>query len=986
MMNMKLVLICLAIPYASAALLPSTQRENFDFDWKFARFGAMPDGSKLAEPGNKQGAATASSVEGSNEAGLAIDGKENTRWCAEDGSSGQNLTLHFGKNTAINGVEITWEKKANHLYRIETSLDGKKWDTVLDKTQGENISEKDKASFKGRGIYARLVIEGSNQSNWASIREISFLDNKGAKLKPVLPPTNSKDLPASASNFNDTEWRTVQLPHDWAIEGPFRMDLPNETGKLPWAGLGWYRKNLMVPQTAKGEQFFLDFDGVMARPQVYVNGELAGEWGYGYNSFRIDITPFLKYGENNVIAVRVENRENSSRWYPGAGIYRHVYLTRSNPVHLDHWGVFVTTPQIQKDKAKVNVETTVRNSMNKPVKVTIQQSIGETGKVLASKEMTIPAGGTDINNLDFVLPNPIFWGMDDPSSRQKPYLYPLITRILIGGKVVDQQTTPFGVRTAEWKSDGFYLNGKKVEINGVCQHHDLGPMGGASYDAGYERQVKILKSMGVNSIRCSHNPPSPEFLKVCDREGILVMDELFDMWRAAKKGNDYSTLFNDWHEKDINNFIKRDRNHPSVVAWSVGNEVTEQYSAAGAALAKELVGKFKKLDNTRAIAIGCDHPDSYKNGFGDAFDLFGFNYKPHLYKEFAKKFPDRAFVGSETSSCVSTRGEYAFPVSWKKNGGFFNFQVSSYDLYAPGWANRPDIEFSGQDGEPKSAGEYVWTGFDYLGEPTPYNQDQTVASNFHNEEERAKAMAEFAKYGNRAPSRSSYFGIVDLCGFPKDRYYLYQSRWLPDIPMAHILPHWTWQGREGQVTPVHVYSNGDSAELFINGVSQGLRKKGQDEQNAHRFVWNETVYQPGEVKVQVQKNGKAWTEAKQTTAGAPAKLQISTPYSRKELASDGQDLAYFTIKLVDAKGNLVPSTDLPLKFDVKGEGELVAVCNGDPVDHNSFQGKELKSFHGMAQAIVRSKKGKSGVITLSVSAPNLPIATSQVQVRESVKQ
>ena len=958
----QLFFISLLASPAWSQALPHSETESFDYGWKFARFGSMPDGSFTPEPGANSGPLFASSSEGSNTAALAMDQDKSTRWCAASAADGQWLAIDFGQPVPVSKAHILWEKEANHLYKIEGSADGKKWLPLIDKTQGENLSSEDTATLKGRPRFLKITVKGTGGSNWASIRELSFTNSQGKTLLPLPSKENASTRP-EAPGFSDKNWRSINLPHDWGVEGPFRMDLPNETGKLPWAGIGWYRKSFSVPTDAKDQRYYLDFDGVMSRPEVYVNGKLAGKWGYGYNSFRIDISPLLKAGEQNTVAVRVNNPENSSRWYPGGGIYRHVWLTKTNPIHIAHWGIGVSTPKITPEEATLEVKTKIDNTSSKEANLTVEYRLKGSDTLLGEGKLSVSSGNDNTNVALLKLPKPILW------ETTKPHLYTLVTTVLEGGKVVDKQETTFGVRTAEWKKDGFYLNGKRIQLQGVCQHHDLGPLGGASHEKGYERQIKILKEMGVNAIRGSHNPTSPEVLDLCDKHGILFIDELFDTWSSAKKGNDYSQLFKEWHEKDAMALIHRDKNHPSVIAWSLGNEIGDQGNAKGIEDAKKLITIFKREDPTRQTTIGCDNPYAWKNGFGELFDAYGFNYKPHLYKEFAQTYPERPYYGSETSSCVSTRGEYFFPVEWEKNKGFFNFQVSSYDLYAPGWAYRPDVEFKGQTENPGSAGEFVWTGFDYLGEPTPYNQDQSVASNFHNEEERAKAMEQLKKWGNKAPSRSSYFGIVDLCGFPKDRFYLYQSQWRPELPMAHILPHWNWPERVGQVTPVHVYSAGDKAELFLNGKSQGTREKGSDEQNGFRFVWNDVKYEPGTLKVVVTKGGKPWAESTKSTTGAVSQLKI-TP-EKTTLLGDGRDLAYVTLSVHDSKGALVPTAKQPVKLAISGPGEIVGVCNGNPVDHSSFQKPEVSIFNGLAQVIIRTKRGESGTIKLLAKSPKV---------------
>lgn len=965
-----------------AAPLDATKTESLDWNWKFARFGTMPDGSTLAEPGKALGLATASSAEPHNPADHAVDGDKTTRWCANGPMSGEKLTVDMGRPVDVKTIQILWEKQNNHLFKLESSPDGKTWTTVENKTSGDNTSQEDTVENKGKASrYFRVTATGNNTGNWASIRELTFKDAQGATIRPKAPQGAKTDYPSSV-NFNDKNWRSLNLPHDWGIEGPYRMELPNETGKLPWEGIGWYRKAINIPAEAKGNQFYLDFDGIMSRPKIYVNGELAGEWKYGYASFRVDITPFLKFGQNNTIAVRVDNPPDSSRWYPGGGIHRHVWLTESNPVHIGHWGVFIRTPEITKSAAKVVVDTSVNNNTDQPVTPEVTEEILNGKKVMAStttKGEPIAAGKTGKISSTITLPNPTLWTL------KAPHLYTVKTTVKVGDQIIDSKTTNFGVRSIEWKPTGFYLNGERVQLKGVCQHHDLGPLGGAAHTRGYERQIEILKEMGVNSIRTSHNPPAPEVLDLCDKMGILVIDELFDMWHSAKKGQDYHNYFDEWHERDLVNLCHRDRNHPSIIAWSTGNEVPEQGNAALHSVSRTLTDLFHREDPSRMVTAGCSDANAARNGFGDTMDVYGYNYKPWAYKDFSKDRPNQPFYASETSSCVSTRGEYFFPVDWNKGKGFFLYQVSSYDLYAPGWAYRPDVEFAAQDDHPNSAGEYVWTGFDYLGEPTPYNQDATNALNVPEGPERDKLMKELQTMGNRAPSRSSYFGIVDLCGFKKDRFYIYQAQWKPELKMAHILPHWNWPERKNQITPVHVYTSGDEAELFLNGKSLGIRKKGKGDKDRYRLVWEDVKYTPGTLKVVAKKDGKAWATDTVTTTGAPAAITM-TP-DRTVIQGDGYDLSYVTLAIRDAKGQLVPRSKNMLTIKVTGPADIAGICNGDPTDFTTMSNPEnkkilkIKAFNGLAQVILRSRKGESGKVTLQVISNGLKPAQATVTVK-----
>jgi len=834
--------------------------------------------------------------------------------------------------------------------------------------------------------------------------------------------SNDPGEAAAAPGYADGKWRKLDLPHDWGVESPFLASEPNQTGSLPWAAVGWYRKDFKVPASSKGNRFFLDFDGVMMTPKVYVNGKLAGEWAYGYSSFRVDITPFLKFGGNNVVAVRAENKQNSTRWYPGAGIYRHVWITESNPVHIANWGVFVRVPDIKGIKkiddkkpqkeykaasAKIVAGTTVANTSDKPVKVEVTHAVyplvGKKDKPLVtgkSKPLDVPAGEEKTVDVDFILSSPKLWDVLSPS------LYVLRTTVEVSGVMTDRKDTIFGVRKAEWRADGFYLNNRRVQIKGVCQHHDLGPLGGAVHKRAIERQIEILKSFGTNSIRTSHNPPAPELLELCDRMGILVNDELFDCWKYLKEGkaNGYNLYWDAWRERDVRNFIMRDRNHPSVIIWSVGNEIEEQGAPDGPELAKDLVTRVKKYDTTRPVTLGSNDIRASRSNFGKQFDVFGFNYKPNDYSAFARANPKTPFFGSETSSCVSTRGFYSFPENdkdyepfWKRNfcDNLAICQVSDYGLYAPGWAYAPDVEFAAVEDEPRCAGEYVWTGFDYLGEPTPWNLGRKPANDFRgaSSEEIAHLEKEFSEVLKRGtPARSSYFGIVDLCGFWKDRTYLYQSHWMPDVPMAHILPHWNWKGkRDGKITPVFVYTSGDSAELFLNGKSLGKRKKkanasltgkdvNGDLRERFRLTWMNVKYVPGTLKVVAYKNGKKWAEDTVKTTGDASDMRVSV--DRDTILGDGRDLAYVTIEVTDKEGLKVPTADNRLKFTVSGNAEIVGVCNGSQTDHDSMKGDTIKAFSGMAQVILRSKRDSSGKATLKISGAKLPSKTIEIKIEK----
>ena len=660
-----------------------------------------------------------------------------------------------------------------------------------------------------------------------SARETVKFDNNWKFNRFGETPDGYIEEPANleSATLDDNSWRKLDLPHDWGIETDFMEDQPNNTGKLMFQGIGWYRKSFTINPEDNNKCFSIQFDGIMSQPTVYLNGKYVGEWKYGYSSFALDLTDNINWNGENIIAVRVDNPAESSRWYPGGGIYRHVWLTKTENIHVGHWGTYITTPEITNQKAIVKIETDLENNSDKVQKIKYFHIVKEktTGKIAAQslpKTIWVNKGCSITDTIEVEVNKPLLWELDSPE------MYAAQTVITVDGTVTDKTQTNFGIRSVVWDADkGLILNGMITKLKGVCNHHDLGPLGAAVNDRALERQVEIMKEMGVNSIRTSHNPPAPQLLDICDRMGILVLDEAFDCWVLKKTKNDYHRHFSEWYERDVTNMVKRDRNHPCVFMWSSGNEIGEQWGRPqDLEVSRDLTELFHKLDPSRLVAAGCNQPNSYKNDFCETVDVYGFNYKPHLYEDFKNLHPQQPVFSSESSSCISSRGEYYFPVSDNKSQGFFNYQVSSYDLYAPNWAMKPDIEFEGQDRYPFIAGEYVWTGFDYLGEPTPYNNDKTLLINYHTEAERKEIEDKLSKM-NGSPSRSSYFGIVDLCGFKKDRFYLYQSRWRPDLPMAHILPHWNWAGREGEITPVHVYTSGDEAELFLNGNSLGKKKK-----------------------------------------------------------------------------------------------------------------------------------------------------------------
>ena len=823
--------------------------------------------------------------------------------------------------------------------------------------------------------------------NYASLRP--WILPTGNPLTTQVPAARPESEPAgdislAQPGFNDSQWRLLNLPHDWGVEGPFKQEYPGETGKLPWWGVAWYRKHLDIPATDAGRKIFLDVDGAMSYASVWVNGKIVGGWPYGYASWRVDLTPFVKFGADNVIAIRLDNPTQSSRWYPGGGIYRNVWLVKTATVSVAHWGTYVTTPEANEKTATVKIKVTLDNATDAETSVTVKNEIFELtaadkrGKSVGSISVAaikISAQQSAASESQTVVASPKLWSL------KKPQRYVAVTTVTQNGKVIDVYETPFGIRTAEFTVDkGFFLNGQHVKLNGVCDHHDLGALGAAINVRALERQIEILKEFGVNAIRTSHNPPAPELLDLCDRMGLVVMDEAFDCWAAGKNKNDYHVLYHDWHEQDLRALVRRDRNHPCVILWSSGNEVPDQDRPDGPALAEEHRGIIHSEDATRPVTAAVSSYKAGFSGFQNHFDVFGWNYKPDNYSKFRATNTDLPLFGSETASTVSSRGEYFFPVGAfppgkNKKEALADFQVSSYDFYVPGWATLPDTEFRGEEKNPFVAGEFVWTGFDYLGEPTPYNADTSNLLNFSDPAEKAKARQELDALGKiKVPSRSSYFGIVDLAGFKKDRFYLYQSHWRPELPMAHILPHWNWPERVGQVTPVYVYTSGDSAELFLNGKSLGLKKKSEYE---YRLRWDDVVYQPGELKAVAYKNGIKWATDTVKSTGAPAKLTLAA--DRDKIAADGKDLSFITVAVADKDGLPVPRAKNHIKFQIEGPGEIVATDNGDATSFESFQAPERNAYNGLALVIVRAKIGQTGTILLKAESPDLKPAATKIK-------
>ncbi|WP_314203251.1 DUF4982 domain-containing protein [Capnocytophaga bilenii] len=776
----------------------------------------------------------------------------------------------------------------------------------------------------------------------------------------------------SESAYNDAHWQSVTVPHDWAIYGPFDMENDiqrtaikqdgqkaaiehtGRTGGLPFVGVGWYRTTFDVSTLTNDKEVFVQFDGAMSNPEVYVNGQKAGEWHNGYNTFFLNITPYVK-AKNNTLAVRLNNLTQMSRWYPGAGLYRNVHIITKNKTHIPIWGIQITTPEVTNNFAKVVVNTEFVAAKKEAIaaETTI---FNQRGEKVAHSSNQATAYTTDKITTELYIDKPLLWDIG------KPNLYKAVTKLYENGQLKDEVSTTFGVRTIELKpNDGLYLNGRKIKIQGVCMHHDLGALGAAVNESAIRRQIRTMQDMGANAIRTSHNMPAPEYVRAADELGMLLAVESFDEWAIAKVENGYHLYFKEWAEKDLTNLVKHYRNNPSVLMWFIGNEVEEQSAESGSQVAYYLQSIVQKLDPTRPVSNGMDRPqDILRNNMAATMQLAGFNYRPFKYREAYKKLPQRLFLGSETASTVSSRGVYKFPVVRKSMAKYADMQSSSYDVEHCGWSNLPEDDWIHQEDLPYMIGEFIWTGFDYLGEPTPYYVEW--------------------------PSHSSYFGAVDLAGLPKDRFYLYRSHWNKEAETLHILPHWNWEGREGETTPIFVYTNYPSAELFINGKSQGKRykdlsikleeeeKDGNPEdlerQKRYRLMWMDTKYEAGVVKVVAyDNNGKAVAEKEIRTAGKPYALRLTT-HKETAFSPNGKDLAYITVEAVDKDGNLCPNVNDLVTFSVKGVGSYRAAANGDPTCTDVFHLPKMHLFNGKLVVIVQSGEEK-GKTTLKAQSKRL---------------
>lgn len=824
-----------------------------------------------------------------------------------------------------------------------------------------------------RKIFLPLFLIGIPVTNFAQTKQT---------LQKNWKFTREDNSAFSQSTFNDIKWQNVTIPHDWAIYGPFDMENDiqrtaikqdgqkdaiehtGRTGGLPFVGVGWYRTTFDLPDFSNDKKVFIQFDGAMSNPEVFINGQKAGQWHNGYNTFFLDISNWVN-NKNNSLAVRLDNLTQMSRWYPGAGLYRNVHIITKNKTHIPIWGVHITTPEIQSKFAKVDINTEFvsENIENIEVETEIFNPKGE--KVAQNKVKSSQYTSNNTINQQIFIDFPQLWGIKQPN------LYKAITKLYKNGKLEDQTETTFGIRSIEVKpNDGFYLNGKKIKLKGVCLHHDLGALGSAVNEAAIRRQILLMQDMGANAIRTSHNMPAPEYVKIADEMGMLLAVESFDEWAIPKVQNGYHLYFKDWAEKDLTNLVKHYRNNPSVIMWFIGNEVEEQSNIEGSRVARFLQDVIRKYDSTRPISNGMDRPDDIlKNNMAATMDLVGFNYRPFKYEEAYKKLPQQLLLGSETVSTISSRDVYKFPVERKAMAKYPDQQTSSYDVEHCSWSNLPEDNFIYDEELPYMIGEFIWTGIDYLGEPTPYYVEW--------------------------PSHSSYFGAVDLATLPKDRFYLYRSHWNKSEETLHILPHWTWNGREGEVTPIFVYTNYPTAEVFINGKSQGKQTKNLsiplretenpesqktfERQKRYRLMWLNTKYEPGSVKVVAYNDkGEAVAEKEIHTAGKPYQIKLTA--DRNYIKADGKDLAYITVEVVDKEGNVCPNVNDLVQFEVKGAGKFRASANGDATSLDLFHEPKMHLFNGKLMAIVQASE-KTGEIIFKAKSQKIKGNQIKIQVK-----
>lgn len=790
-----------------------------------------------------------------------------------------------------------------------------------------------------------ILLSVCQTSSFGQVRTIT-------ELKDNWKFSKGRNDSAFTTGFDDKNWATVQVPHDWAIYGPFDKEIDKQvvaitqnnekvatektgrTGALPFIGEGWYRNNFTLPHYQKGKKIVLLFEGAMSQPKVFLNGQEVGSWNYGYNYFYFDITDRIHSSGTNLLAVHVSNSDQSSRWYPGAGLYRKVSIIEKDAESIDQWGVFITTPVATAERGKINIKTTV----TAPDSWLVTEIRDPQGRYVSGDTARKAFGKEFDQNIG--IDHPLLW------SPESPFLYTAYSRLYTGNVLKDEVVTRFGIREISFKAGvGFSLNGKVRKIKGVCLHHDLGPLGAAINKAALRRQLQMLKDLGCDAIRSSHNMPSWEQLELADEMGFMFLAESFDEWAKPKVKNGYARFFNTDAEKDIVNLVRATRNHPCIIMWSSGNEVPDQWGSEGVKRAKWLNELFHREDPTRPVTIGMDQVKAVmQSGFGAVPDIPGLNYRTHLYEEAYQAFPQGLVLGSETASTVSSRGIYKFPVEKAIEKQYDDFQCSSYDMEYCSWSNLPEEDFILQDDKPWVIGEFVWTAFDYLGEPTPYD--------------------------DKWPSRSSYFGMIDLAGLPKDRYYLYRSRWNTQTPTLHILPHWNWAGREGQITPVFAYTSYDKAELFVNGKSMGIQTKNRSTpQNRYRLMWMNVKYEPGTIKVVAyDKDDKPVAEQSVTTAGKPYKILVEP--DRAKILADGEDISFVTVSIVDKDGNLCPTASDELSFTVKGNGIYKAACNGDATSLEQFHLPKMKTFSGKLVVLVQSTQ-KPGPIELTVSGKSI---------------
>ena len=763
---------------------------------------------------------------------------------------------------------------------------------------------------------------------------------------------------AQAPAFADSVWRTLDLPHDWSIEGEFSEQNPAGVagGALP-GGVGWYRKTFTVPAADSGKVVVVEFDGVYRNSEVWINGQYLGKRPYGYSSFRYELTPNVRFGAGrNVIAVRVDNSQQpNSRWYSGSGIYRHVRLVTSDPIHVAQWGTYVTTPVVSVDSSHVTIRTSLRNDRRVEQPIVLSTVVYDSaGREVAAVSTMGRIPGDSVAELaqDLTISRPVLWSLE------RPYLYRAVSRVRCGNSVCDTYTTPFGVRSFVFRVDsGFFLNGRHIKIRGVCLHHDLGALGAAVNTRAIERQLEIMRAMGVNAIRTSHNPPAPELLDLTDRMGFIVLDEAFDMWKKAKTPYDYHLDWDAWHVRDLSDMVLRDRNHPSVFMWSIGNEVMEQWTngdSTAAPIARELAAIVRALDPTRPITQAANNGSPQNPVFhAGALDLLGHNYHHEVWAEFPVQYPGAKFLITEAMSALNSRGVYEQPsdsvasyeTPYVKNHGpqpNKDYRLSSYDNRKAFWGSLHEESLRLFERHPFLSGMFVWQGIDYLGEPTPYEW----------------------------PARSSYFGVADLAGFPKDPFYLYQSVWT-EQPMLHLLPHWNWT--PGESIDVWAYTNADEVELFLNGKSLGVKRKPEP---VSHLMWR-VAYAPGTLRAVARKSGRVWVTAEVKTAGAPARVALVP--DRARIRADGEDLSFVTVRVEDRAGVEVPAAEPLIRFRVSGPAQIVGVDNGDQISHTSFQAKQVRLFNGKAVVIIRSN-GRPGTATLTAEADGGGVAPATVRI------